>query len=164
MCAWEESVLCCFWCNVLKIPIESVLSNVSLKFCVSILIFYLDDLWIIINGVVNYPTISVLLQISPFMTINICLIYYGVPMLTHLVWRADSSEKTLVLGKIERKTRRWQQRMRWLHSITHSMNMNLSKLCKTARDREACCSSWGYRESGMGWWLSNNNTCWVYIY
>ena len=51
--------------------------------------------------------------------------------------RANSLEKTLMLGKIEGKRRRRWQRMRWLHSITNSIDMNLSKLQETAKDREA---------------------------
>ena len=51
--------------------------------------------------------------------------------------RADSLEKTLMLGKIEGKRRRGQQRMRWLVSVTDSMDMNLSKLQGIVRDREA---------------------------
>ena len=51
--------------------------------------------------------------------------------------RADSLEKTLMLGKIEGRRRRGQQRMRWLGSITDSMNLNLSKLQEILQDREA---------------------------
>ena len=51
--------------------------------------------------------------------------------------RADSLEKTLMLGKIEGKRRRGEQRMRWLDSITNSRDMNLSKLQETVKDREA---------------------------
>ena len=55
----------------------------------------------------------------------------------HVTRRADSLEKTLMLGKIEGKRRRGQQRMRWLNGIIHSTDVNLSKLGKIAKDREA---------------------------
>ena len=58
--------------------------------------------------------------------------YYG-----HLMQRADSLEKTLILGKIEGKSRRGQWRMRWLSSITDSMDINLSKLQEILKAREA---------------------------
>ena len=71
--------------------------------------------------------------------------YFG-----HLMQRADSFEKTLMLGKIESKRRRGQQRMKWLGGITDSMDMSLNKLRDSERQGSlACYSPWDLKELDM---------------
>ena len=88
---------------------------------------------------------SMLKEINPEYSLEGLMLKLKHQYFGHLMQGANSLEKTLMLGKIEGKRRGWQ-RVRWLDSITDSMDMNLSKRWETVKRSLVCCSPWGCKE------------------
>ena len=102
---------------------------------------------------------SILKEINPEYSLEALTLKLKFQCFAHLMWRTDSLEKTLMLGKIEGMGRRGQQRTRWLDDITVSMSFSLSKLWDIVKNREATASysPWGHKESDTTEQLKNKS-------
>ena len=122
-------------------------------------LWFEEDPWEFL-GVQADPTSPILKEISPECSLEGLMLKLKLQYFVHLMWKADSFENTLMLGKIEGRKRRGWRRTKWLHGIIDSMDMSLCKLRNLVIDLNdwpgglVCCGPWGRKESDTTEWLN----------